>query len=98
MSDVCVTDFIICWDPVLGDPLCGPVSYDVTISPSDGVVTTLNATTYWVVKFSDDFTRLTSASNFTVTVAGVNNGGNGESAMINVDTPDLSEAVPSSEQ
>ena len=98
MSDVCVTDFTISWDPVLGDPLCGPVSYDVRISPSDGVVTTLNATTYWVVKFSDDFARLTSASNFTVTVAGVNNGGNGESAMINVDTPDLSEAVPSSEQ
>jgi len=98
VSDVCVTDFTISWDPVLGDPLCGPVSYDVRISPSDGVVTTLNATTYWVVKFSDDFARLTSASNFTVTVAGVNNGGNGESAMINVDTPDLSEAVPSSEQ
>jgi len=95
VSDVCVTDFTLSWDPVLGDPACGPVSYNVTISPSDGVVTTLN---YWVVKFSNNFTRLTSASNFTVTVAGINSVGNGESAMINVDTPDLSEAVPSSEQ
>ena len=94
--DVCVTDFTITWDPFNSDPICGPVSYDVRISPSDGVVTTLNATTYWVVKFSNDFARLTSASNFTVTVVAVNSYGSGEPAMINVNTPNLSEVVPSS--
>ena len=91
-----MTDFTITWDPFNSDPICGPVSYDVRISPSDGVVTTLNATTYWVVKFSNDFARLTSASNFTVTVVAVNSYGSGEPAMINVNTPNLSEVVPSS--
>ena len=95
VSDVCVNDFTISWNPVLGDPLCGPVSYNMTISTTDKEETTLNATTFSVFKASADFTRLTSASNFTVTVVAVNSYGSGEPAMINVSTPDLSEAVPS---
>ena len=55
---------IVSWDPVTSDSVCGPVSYHVTISPSDGVVMmNLTDTSY-------KFTGLTPDNSYTVTVAG----------------------------
>jgi len=64
------------WDPITGDPLCGPVSYDVTISPSDGVM---------IVRITDtsyNFTGLTTDNSYTITVAGRNDAGVGESTSV----------------
>ena len=86
--DTCINDATISWDPATSDPLCGPVSYVVTISPSDGVV---------MMKITDtsyNFTGITPDNSYTVTVAGRNSAGVGESTMIVVNTPTVAEAVP----
>ena len=57
------------WDPATSDLVCGPVSYDVTISPS-GVMMRITDTSY-------NFTGLTPDTSYTVTVAGRNNAGVG---------------------
>ena len=90
-DDICVSTFTISWDPVTSDLVCGPVSYNVTISPSDGVrIMRITNTIYSVA--------ITSvASNFNVTVVGVNRVGRGEPRVINTETPELSQAVPTSE-
>jgi len=57
---------IVSWDPVASDPVCGPVSYDVAISPSDGVM---------MMRITDNsynFTGLTPDNSYTVTVASRN--------------------------
>ena len=63
----------VSWDPVNSDPVCGPVSYGLTISSSDGVVV-MNTT----IQTSYSFTGLTPDSDYTVAVAGVNDAGMGE--------------------
>ena len=79
------------WDPFTSDPVCGPVSYDVTISPSDGVMMMR------ITNTSYNFTGLQFGTNYTVTVAGRNNAGAGESSMITFYKPTMEEAVPSGE-
>ena len=79
------------WDPFTSDPVCGPVSYDVTISPSDGVmVMRINDTSY-------NLTGLQFGTNYTVTVAGRNDAGVGDASVIMFYKPTMEEAVPSGE-
>ena len=80
MSSIAITkgclNSVASWDPITGDPLCGPVSYDVTISPSDGVM---------IVRITDtsyNFTGLTTDNSYTITVAGRNDAGVGESTSV----------------
>ena len=54
------------------------MSYDVTISPSDGVVMMRITDTFY------NFTGLTPDNSYTVTVAGRNNAGVGESTRLTV--------------
>lgn len=79
-SDICLTDVTISWNPVTSDPVCGPVSYDVTISPSDGVMMMR------ITDTSYNITGLTPDNSYTVTVAGRNDAGVGESSLTNVTT------------
>ena len=67
---------IVSWDPVTSDPVCGPVSYDVTISPSDGVMMMR------ITDTSYNFTGLTPDNIYTATVAGINDAGVGVSASM----------------
>jgi len=64
------------WDPVSSDPVCGPVSYNVTISPSDGVMMMR------VTNTSYNITGLRPDNSYIVTVAGRNDAGLGESREI----------------
>jgi len=64
---------IVSWDPVTSDLVCGPVSYDVTISPFDG------ALIMRITDTSNKFTGLTPDNSYTVTVTGRNNAGVGRS-------------------
>ena len=68
INEGCLT-FTASWDPVTSDPVCGSVSYDVTISPSDGVVMLR------ITDTSYNFAGLTTDISYTVTVAGRNNAG-----------------------
>jgi len=64
---------IVSWNPFISDPVCGPVSYDVTISSSDGVVMMR------ITDTSYNFTGLIPDNSYTVTVAGRNIAGVGRS-------------------
>jgi len=88
-SEICLeTSIIVSWDPL---PICGPLSYDVTILPSDGI------TVMRITDTSYNFTGLTPTNNYTVTVAGRNDAGMGESSLIMFYKPNINEAVPSGE-
>ena len=65
---------LVSWGLVTSDPVCGSVSYSVTFSSGSGVlmIQTTNA--------SYNFTWLTPDKNYTVTVAGRNDAGEGESS------------------
>ena len=81
-------DITVSWTPSSGDPVCGPISYDVTISPSDGVmIMSINDTYY-------DITGLILATSYNITVISSNMAGTVES-MIMVNTSNSSDAVPS---
>ena len=82
---------IVSWDPSTSDPVCGPLSYNVTISPSDGVtVMRITDTTY-------NFTTLTPGTDYTVTVAANNMAGVGQSNMTIFYIITMTEALPSGE-
>jgi len=72
---------IVSWDPVTSDPVCGPVSYNVTISPSDGVMMMR------ITDTSYNFTGLTPNNSYTVTVTGRNDAGVGRpfSSIVSVE-------------
>ena len=75
------------WDPVTSDPVCGPVSYDVTILPSNGVVMRkITNTTY-------SFIELTPYTIYNITVTGRNDAGVGESAKVIVNAPTIANVV-----
>jgi len=93
VGETCLkTSTIISWTPFSSNPVCGPVSYDVTISSSDGVMTMMNITNTFY-----NFTGLTPGTNYTVTVAGINEAGAGESNTTTFYIPTMAEAVPSGE-
>ena len=75
-TEICSAASTISWDPVTSDPVCGSVSYDVTISPSDGVVMMRITNSFYIL------TDLTPRTNYSVTVAGRNDAGVGESSVI----------------
>ena len=81
--------FTVLWDSVTSDPVCGPVEYDVTISSSGGVKLMRVANT------SYNFTGLTPFTYYIITVAAVNKAGVGQASAIVVNTPTMSEALPS---
>ena len=58
------------FDQFRNNPECGPVSYDVIISPSNGVAIKITTTSF-------NFTRLIPNNNYTVTVTGRDNAGVG---------------------
>ena len=75
------------WTAPSGDPVCGPISYDVKVSPSDGVmIMSINDTHY-------DITGLTPATSYNITVISSNMAGAVESIMM-VDTPSSNETAP----
>ena len=91
LSDITVNkgclSIIVSWDPV-SSHLCEPVSYDATISPSDGVMMMR------ITETSYNITGLTPDSSYTVTVAGRNDAGVGESASVTVNSPTIANVVP----
>ena len=86
---MCLTNFVVLsWDSVTTASMSAPVSYDITISPSDGV------TMMRITNTSYNITELTPATNYTVTVTSRNDVGVGEEAVIMFHIPTVAEAVP----
>ena len=81
-------DITVSWTPSSGDPVCGPISYNVTISPSDEVMIMSINDTYYSI------TGLIPATSYNITVISSNMVGVMES-MIMVNTPSSNDAVPS---
>jgi len=90
-SGKCSRYFTVSWSPPSSDPVCGPVSYDVIISSSDGVIMMR------ITNTSYNITGLTPGISYTVTVAGINMAGVGKSNMITVSTLNVNEAVTNGE-
>ena len=85
--DLCSFDFTISWDPFSSNPVCGSVSYDVMISPSDGVIMMrITDTTY-------SFTGVISDNSYTVTVTGRNDDGMGLQSMMRINPPNRDSAL-----
>ena len=85
------TSVVVSWTPSSGDPVCGAISYNVTISPSGGVmIMSANYSFY-------NFTALTPGTNYIVTVAAFNMAGAGDASTVMFYTITAAEAVPGGE-
>ena len=71
-GEVCFSNAIVSWNPVLSDEACDPLSYKV--SSSGGEEMRLNETTYFV-------TGLTENTLYNVTVRSSNSAGEGKPGM-----------------
>ena len=74
---------MLSWSPVDSDTECGPVTYNVTVMPSHGMIMMINDTAY-------NITGLHHDTNYTITVYATNNVGDGEPAVVIVKTKSLS--------
>ena len=75
-----LNEILVSWSPVSSDRVCGPVSYNVTVKPSHGMVMRVNDTAY-------NITGLHNNTDYTITVYATNKFGNGEPAIVTVRTP-----------
>ena len=66
--------------------MCGPVTYNITVMPSHGMMTMINDTAY-------NITGLYYNTNYNITVYATNNAGHGEPTTVTVRTKDLSPTV-----
>ena len=60
--------------------MCGPVTYNITVMPSHGMMMMINDTVY-------NITGLNYNTNYIITVYATNNGGHGEPATVTVKMP-----------
>ena len=70
---------LVSWSPVGSDRVCGPVTYNITVMPSHGMMMMINDTVY-------NITGLNYNTNYIITVYATNNGGHGEPATVTVRT------------
>ena len=66
---------MVSWSSVDSDTMCGPVTYNITVMPSHGMIMMINDTVY-------NITGLNYNTNYTITVYAANNAGDGESTVI----------------
>ena len=75
-----LNEILVSWSPVGSDTVCGPVTYNITVMPSHGMMVMINDTVY-------NITGLNYNTNYTITVYATNNAGDGEPATVTVKTP-----------
>ena len=73
-------EILVSWSPVASDGECGPVTYNITVMPSHGMMMMINNTVY-------NITGLNYNTNYTITVYATNKIGHGEPATVPVRTP-----------
>ena len=72
-------EILLSWSPVGSDTVCGPVTYNITVMPSHGMIMMINDTVY-------NITGLNNNTFYTITVFASNMHGNGEPATVTVKT------------
>ena len=77
-----LNEILVSWSPIVSDTVCGPVTYNISIMPSHGMMMMINNTAY-------NITGLYYNTNYTITVYAANNAADGEPAMVTVKTPGL---------
>ena len=75
-------EILVSWSPVGSDRVCGPVTYNITVMPSHGMMMMINDTFY-------NITGLNYNTNYIITVYATNNVGHGEPVTVTVRTKDL---------
>ena len=75
-------EILLSWSPVGSDAVCGPVTYNITVMPSHGMIMMINDTVY-------NITGLYYNTNYTITVYATNNHSSGEPATVTVKTKSL---------
>ena len=73
-------EILVSWSPVGSDRACGPVTYNITVMPSHGMMMMINDTVY-------NITGLYYNTNYNITVYATNNVGHGEPATAIVRIP-----------
>ena len=74
-----LNEILVSWSPVDSDTVCGPVTYNITVMPSHGMIMMINDTVY-------NITGLNYNTNYTITVYASNNHTSGEPATVTVKT------------
>ena len=76
-------EILVSWLPVGSDRVCGPVTYNITVMPSHGMMMMINDTVY-------NITGLYYNTNYIITVYATNShGSHGEPATVTVRTKPL---------
>ena len=76
-----LNEILVSWSPVGSDGVCGPVTYNITVMPSHGMMMMINDKVY-------NITGLHYNTNYIITVYATNShGGRGEPATVTVRTP-----------
>ena len=75
-------EILVSWSPVGSDRVCGPVTYNITVMPSHGMMMMIYDTVYNL-----NITGLNYNTNYIITVYATNShGGHGEPANVTVRT------------
>ena len=77
-----MNEILVSWSPVDSDRVCGPVTYNITVMPSHGMIMLINDTVY-------NITGLNYNTTYIITVYANNNYTSGESTAITVKTKPL---------
>ena len=72
-----LNEILVSWSPVDSDTVCGPVTYNITVMPSHGMIMMINDTVY-------NITGLNYNTNYTINVYATNNHTRGEPAAVTV--------------
>ena len=75
-------EILVSWSPVGSDTVCGPVTYNITVMPSHGMIMMINDTVY-------NITGLNNNTNYTITVYATNKHGDGEPSTVTMKTKPL---------
>ena len=73
-------EILVSWSPVGSDIVCGPVTYNITVMPSHGMMMMINDTVY-------NITGLYYNTNYNITVYATNSAGHGEPTTVTVMIP-----------
>ena len=74
-----LNEMLVSWSPVDSDTVCGPVTYNITVMPSHGMMMMINDTAY-------NITGLNNDTYYNITVYSNNKNGDGEPTTVFVKT------------
>ena len=79
-------EILVSWSPVDSDRVCGPVTYNIIVMPSHGMMMMINDTVY-------NITGLNYNTNYIIIVYATNNGGQGVPVTVTLRTKSLPSGI-----